>query len=43
MIINNLLIALNNNFKKERELNKGFYLFNSSLILKGLSSFLLSN
>jgi hypothetical protein len=43
MIINHLLIALNNTFEKEKELNKGFSLFNSSLILKGLLSFLLSN
>jgi hypothetical protein len=34
MIINYLLIILNNTFKKEKELNKGFSLFNSSLILK---------
>jgi hypothetical protein len=34
MIINYLLITLNNTFKKEKELNKGFSLFNFSLILK---------
>jgi hypothetical protein len=34
MIINYLLIVLNNTFKKEKELNKGFSLYNSSLILK---------
>jgi hypothetical protein len=34
MIINYLLITLNNSFKKEKELNKGFSLFNFSLILK---------
>jgi hypothetical protein len=43
MRINYLLIKLDNTFKKEKELNKGFSLFNFSLILKGLSSFLLSN
>jgi hypothetical protein len=43
MIINHLLIVLNNTFKKEKELNKGFSLFNFSLILKGLLRFLLSN
>jgi hypothetical protein len=43
MIINYLLITLNNAFKKEKELNMGFSLFNFSLILKGLLSFLLSN
>jgi hypothetical protein len=40
MIINYLLITLNNTFKKEKELNRGFSLFNFSLILKGLLSFL---
>jgi hypothetical protein len=34
MIINYLLIILNNTFKKEKELNKGFSLFNFSIILK---------
>jgi hypothetical protein len=43
MVINYLLIKLGNTFKKEKELNKGFSLFNFSLILKGLLSFLLSN
>jgi hypothetical protein len=45
MRINYLLIKLDNTFKKEKnkELNKGFSLFNFSLILKGLLSFLLSN
>jgi hypothetical protein len=43
MIINYILIALDNTFKRKKELNKGFSLFNSSLILKGLLSFLLSN
>jgi hypothetical protein len=43
MRINYLLIELDNTFKKEKELNKGFSLFNFSLILKGLLSFLLSN
>jgi hypothetical protein len=43
MRINYLLIRLDNTFKKEKELNKGFSLFNFSLILKGLLSFLLSN
>jgi hypothetical protein len=43
MRINYLLIKLDNIFKKEKELNKGFSLFNSSLIEKGLLSFLLSN
>jgi hypothetical protein len=40
---NYLLIKLDNTFKKEKELNKGFSLFNFSLIIKGLLSFLLSN
>jgi hypothetical protein len=43
MRINYLLIKLDNTFKKEEELNKGFSLFNFSLILKGLLGFLLSN
>jgi hypothetical protein len=43
MIINHLLIVLNNTFKKEKELNKGFSYLISVLILKGLLSFLLSN
>jgi hypothetical protein len=43
MIFNYLLIKLGNTLKKEKELNKGFSLFNFSLILKGLLSFLLSN
>jgi hypothetical protein len=43
MRINYLLIELDNTFKKEKELNKGFPLFNFSLILKGLLSFLLRN
>jgi hypothetical protein len=34
MRINYLLIELDNTFKKEKELNKGFSLFNFSLILK---------
>jgi hypothetical protein len=34
MRINYLLIKLDNTFKKEKELNKGFSLFNFSLILK---------
>jgi hypothetical protein len=40
---NYLLIKLGNTFKKEKGLNKGFSLFNFSLILKGLLSFLLRN
>jgi hypothetical protein len=43
MRINYLLIKLDNIFKKEKELNKGFSLFNFSLIEKGLLSFFLSN
>jgi hypothetical protein len=43
MRINYLLIELDNTFKKEKELNKGFSLFNFSLIVKGLLSILLSN
>jgi hypothetical protein len=35
MRINYLLIKLDNTFKKEKELNKGFSLFNFPLILKG--------
>jgi hypothetical protein len=38
-----LLFKLDNIFKKEKELNKGFSLFNLPLILKGLLSFFLSN
>jgi hypothetical protein len=34
MRINYLLIKLDNSFKKEKELNKGFSLFNFPLILK---------
>jgi hypothetical protein len=43
MRINYLLIKLDNTFKKEKELTRGFSLFNFSLILNGLLSFLLSN
>jgi hypothetical protein len=43
MWINYPLIKLGNTFKNEKELNKGFSLFNFSLMLKGLLSFLLSN
>jgi hypothetical protein len=43
MVINYPLIKLGNTFKKEKELNKGFSLFNFSLLLKGILSFLLSN
>jgi hypothetical protein len=43
MKINYHLIKLDNTFKKEKELIRGFILFNSSLILKELLSFLLSN
>jgi hypothetical protein len=43
MRINYLLIKIDNTFKKEKELNKGFSLFNFSLILKGLLNFLLSS
>jgi hypothetical protein len=43
MVINYILIKLDNVFKKEKELNKGFSLLNFSLIFKGLLSFLLSN
>jgi hypothetical protein len=43
MVINYPLIKLGNTFKKEKELNKGFSLFNFSLSLKGLLSSLLSN
>jgi hypothetical protein len=42
MKINYLLIRLDNTFKKEKELIRGFSLFNFSLILKGILSFLLS-
>jgi hypothetical protein len=41
MRINYLLIKLDNTTKKEKELNKGFSLFNFSLISKGLLRFLL--
>jgi hypothetical protein len=34
MRVNYLLIKLDNSLKKEKELNKGFSLFNFSLILK---------
>jgi hypothetical protein len=41
MVINYPLIKLWNTFKNEKkELNKGFSLFNFSLLLKGLLSFL---
>jgi uncharacterized integral membrane protein len=43
MIIYYLLIILGITFKKEKELNMGFSLFNFPLILKGLLSSLLSN
>jgi hypothetical protein len=43
MRINYLLIKLDNTFRKGKELNKGFSLFNFSLIEKELLSFLLSN
>jgi hypothetical protein len=43
MVINYLLIKLDNVFKKEKELNNGFSLFNFSLILEGLLSSLLSD
>jgi hypothetical protein len=43
MRINYLLIKIDNTFKKEKELNKGFSLFNFSLILKGLLSLSLIN
>jgi hypothetical protein len=43
MRTNYLLIKLDNIFKKEKDINKGFSLFNFSLIEKGLLSFLLSN
>jgi hypothetical protein len=39
MIFNYLLIILNNIFKKEKGLIRGFSLFNFPLILKGLLSF----
>jgi hypothetical protein len=38
MVINYPLNKLNNTFKKEKELTRGFSLFNFSLILKGLLS-----
>jgi hypothetical protein len=43
MVINYPLIKLKNTFKKEKELNKGFSLFNFSLLLTELLSFQLSN
>jgi hypothetical protein len=43
MIINYLLFILNNTFKKEKDLIKGFSLFNFPLILKGHLSLLLIN
>jgi hypothetical protein len=43
MRINYLLIELDNIFKKEKELNKDFSLFNFPLIEKGLLSSLSSN
>jgi hypothetical protein len=43
MVINYPLIKLGNTFKEETELNKGFSLFNFSLLLTGLLRFLLSN
>jgi hypothetical protein len=43
MRFNSLLINLDNIFKKEKELTKGFSLFNFSLIEKGILSFLLGN
>jgi hypothetical protein len=43
MRIDYLLIKLDNTFKKEKELNKGFSLFNFSLILKMAFKLLLSN
>jgi hypothetical protein len=43
MIFDYLLIKLGNTFKKEKELNKGFSLFNCSLSLKRLLGFLLRN
>jgi hypothetical protein len=43
MRTNNLLIKLDNIFKMEKELNKGFSLFNLPLMEKGLLSLLLNN
>jgi hypothetical protein len=43
MRTNYLLIKLDNIFKMEKELNKGFSLFNFSLIEKGHLSLLLNN
>jgi hypothetical protein len=43
MRINYLLFELDTTFKKDKELTKGFSLFNFPLILKGILSFLLSN
>jgi hypothetical protein len=43
MVINYPLIKLGNTFKNEKELNKGFSIFNFSSLLKGLLSLLLSN
>jgi hypothetical protein len=43
MRINYLLIELDNTSKKEKELIRDFSLFKSSIVLKGLLSFLLSN
>jgi hypothetical protein len=43
MIFNYLLIKLDNTFKKEKELKRGFSLFNFSLILKEAFKLLLSN
>jgi hypothetical protein len=43
MIVNYLLIILNNTFKMEKDLIKGFSLFNFPLILKWYLSFLLIN
>jgi hypothetical protein len=40
MRINYLLIKLDNTFKKEKELNKGFSLFNFSLIKKAFKLFI---
>jgi hypothetical protein len=43
MRINYLLIKLDNIFKKEKELNEGFSLFNFFLILKRTFKLLLGN
>jgi hypothetical protein len=43
VIFNYLLVNLGNTSKKEKELNRGFPLFNFSLILKGAFKLLLSN